>query len=490
MRYYTTVRLLSLLAVIPAGAADLFRDDFSSFPPGWLSSPVGTLNGAIQEYHYLAHRGVPLGKWENAIGHLDAWIVSDEDGKPYLEQHFMPGSSQFQRALFITGDPEWSDYSVEAKVKPLAQGNMAGLVFRYHTNRHHYVFALREGKAWLGLHLPLEQKLRVPEYRELASAPFPYDVTRYYLLKVENSGGQIRCLIDGKQVLTATDTEIPKGKAGVAASGPARFQDFRVTAGEDVKRAIEARIAAREAELEKLRAGNPRPKLWKKFETPRFGAGRNVRFGDLDGDKRVDMLIAQNIPRVRGDAFDAISCLTAVNLDGKVLWQKGRPDPRNGLLTNDTPFQIHDVDGDGLNEVVLVRDFQIQILDGRTGEVKRRVWTPQAPPAKESPYELVSGDSIAFVNVSGDKRQREILLKDRYQHFWVFSSDLKLLWKGEGQTGHYPYSWDIDGDGRDEIAIGYALWDHNGKTALEPRRGAARPRRRNRGGQLEPRSQG
>ncbi len=40
------------------------------------------------------------------------------------------------------------------------------------------------------------------------------------------------------------------------------------------------------------------------------------------------MLIAQNIPRVRRDAFDHISCLTAVTLDGKLLWQKGRPDPK------------------------------------------------------------------------------------------------------------------------------------------------------------------
>lgn len=46
-----------------------------------------------------------------------------------------------------------------------------------------------------------------------------------------------------------------------------------------------------------------------------------------------------------------------ITLDGKVLWQLGRPDPRNGLLTNDTPFQIHDIDGDGKNEVILVRDF-------------------------------------------------------------------------------------------------------------------------------------
>jgi hypothetical protein len=230
-----------------------------------------------------------------------------------------------------------------------------------------------------------------------------------------------------------------------------------------VKAGILKRIAARDAEVDKLRASNPRPKLWKRFDTPRFGTGRNVRFGDLNGDGVPEMLFAQNIPRVRGDAFDAISCLTAMTLDGKVLWQIGRPDPRNGLLTNDTPFQIHDIDGDGRNEVVLVRDFKLQILDGATGKVKRWAWMPKAPAGKERPYELVSGDSIAFLNLSGDKGRRELLVKDRYEHFWVFNNKLELLWQGEEQTGHYPYPFDINNDGRDEVAIGYSLWSHEGK---------------------------
>lgn len=77
--------LLCLASAAPA--ADLFRDDFSRYPPGWLSTPVGLLNAAIQEYHYLPHRGVPLSPWVNPIVHDDTWIVSDENGKPYLEQH-------------------------------------------------------------------------------------------------------------------------------------------------------------------------------------------------------------------------------------------------------------------------------------------------------------------------------------------------------------------------------------------------------------------
>src|SRR6266568_5357804 len=72
-----------------AFGAELFHDDFSRFPPGRLSGPIGELNGAIQEYHYLPHRGVPLGPWANAICYLDAWAVGEEEGKPYLEQHLV-----------------------------------------------------------------------------------------------------------------------------------------------------------------------------------------------------------------------------------------------------------------------------------------------------------------------------------------------------------------------------------------------------------------
>jgi rhamnogalacturonan endolyase len=460
--------MLLVLAAIATFAADLFHDDFSRYPPGQLSSPVGMLNGAIQEYHYLAHRGVPLGPWANAIGHLDAWAAGDEDGKPYLEQHLSADARQFAFPIFVTGDSEWSSYTAEARVQPLSLEGMAGMVFRYHTNRHYYLFALTGGDtARLALHLPLESALRVRQWKELGSARFAYDTRRYYQLRVENDGPRMRAYVDGKLVLEAADNEIPQGKAGLIAGVPARFQDFAVTASDATKTQIAQRMAARDAELDKLRASNPIPKLWKKFETPNFGAGRNVRFGDLDGDGVPEMLIAQNIPRVHDDAFDAISCLTAVTLDGKVLWQMGRPDPRNGLLTNDTPFQIHDIDGDGRNEVVLVRDFKLQVLDGATGKVKLSAWMPKAPAVKDRPYELVSGDSIAFLNLSGNisgnkgGARHELLVKDRYQHFWVFNNRLELLWQGEEQTGHYPYP--IEVNGRDQVAIGYSLWSHDGK---------------------------
>ncbi len=82
---------LVLLASASLPAADLFRDDFSRFPPGLLSRPMGQLNGAIQEYHYIEHRGVRTHPWRNPIVPLDSWLDSDEDGKPYRATISLPG---------------------------------------------------------------------------------------------------------------------------------------------------------------------------------------------------------------------------------------------------------------------------------------------------------------------------------------------------------------------------------------------------------------
>src|SRR4029079_7553021 len=142
-------RLAGLLVMAawcaPCGAAELFRDDFSGFPAGWLTRPIGQLNAAIQEYHYLPHRGVPLGPWANAICHLDAWAVGEEDGRSYLEQHTVNDQARLMNPIFLTGDPEWEDYDVEVGVRPLSRDDLAGVVFRYHTNRHYYLFALTGG---------------------------------------------------------------------------------------------------------------------------------------------------------------------------------------------------------------------------------------------------------------------------------------------------------------------------------------------------------
>src|SRR5688500_13649251 len=444
---------------------ELGKDDFSRFPPGMLSAPVGLLNGAIQEYHYLEHRGVATHPWRNPIVHLDSWAGGDEADGPYLEQHAVNAEPERVTPLFVTGDPEWRDYRVSLSVLPLSLEKEAGLVVRYRTSRHYYRLALEGGtRLRLAVRLPFDRQFRVAEWRELASVPFPYDTKTWYRLEATVEGDPLRASADGRALIGVRDPELSEGSAGLTANTPARFRAFRVTATAAAAADLRQRVERRELEIGRLRAANPRPTLWRKFDTPGFGAGRNVRFGDLDGDGAPELLVAQNVPKVRGDAFDHISCLTAVALDGRVLWQQGRPNPKNGLLTNDTPFQIHDLDGDGRAEVVLARDFQLQVLDGRTGRLLRSAWLPQmAPEMKDRPYELNIGDSLLFVDLSGSGAPREVLLKDRYGTFWIFDQELKLVSEGRGQTGHYPFPIDTNEDGHQEFLIGYSLWELDGR---------------------------
>jgi hypothetical protein len=93
-------------------AVALVSDDFSRFPPGVLSAPIGQLNGAIQEYHYIEHRGVRTFPWRNPIVHLDSWAAGDEGNEPYLEQHLINDDLRFS-PLFVTGDKELVDGSDE-----------------------------------------------------------------------------------------------------------------------------------------------------------------------------------------------------------------------------------------------------------------------------------------------------------------------------------------------------------------------------------------
>jgi len=463
--------LVVVLAATLSGAGrastdrvELFADDFSRFPPGMLSAPIGLLNGAIQEYHYIEHRGVSTRPWRNPLVHLDTWAAGDDREGPYLEQHTINTDARFN-PLFVTGDPAWRDYTVEASIQPLSLEQFAGLAVRYRTNRHYYRIALEQGTHLrVAERLPFDQEFRVSAWRPIAEAPFPYDTKTSYRLAVTVEGDRLRASIDGRELLDVRDRELAAGIAGITANMPARFRKFRVTATAAAAADLKSRIASRDDELRRLRAQYPQPKLWKKFDTPQYGAGRNVRFGDLDGDGRLDMLFAQNVPKVRGDAFDHISCLTAVTLDGTILWQQGRPNPKNGLLTNDTPFQIHDLDRDGRAEVVLARDFQLQVLDGRTGRLLRSAWLPAVPRTVQNrPYELNIGDSILFLDSQGSGHPQDILVKDRYNSFWIFDRELTLKWSGEGQTGHYPFPLDVDNDTRQEFVIGYSLWGADGK---------------------------
>ena len=90
----------------------------------------------------------------------------------------------------------------------------------------------------------------------------------------------------------------------------------------------------------------------------------------------------------------------------------------------------------------------------------------------------------------GQGRAGDIVLKDRYNSLWVFNDKLELLWQAQCNTGHYPFAYDVDGDGKDELFIGYSLFDHDGKQLWTLDDTAQRPCRRRGDGEVQPGPQG
>jgi hypothetical protein len=149
-----------------------------------------------------------------------------------------------------------------------------------------------------------------------------------------------------------------------------------------------------------------------------------------------------------------------------VLWQSGTPDAWKDSLTNDVAFQAHDLDGDGRAEVVYCRDQELVVAEGTTGRVLRKLETPLVPAGDDrpkSPFPRILGDSLFFCDLRGTGRPRDIVLKDRYWHLWAMTDAFEPLWDVGLRTGHYPYAADVDGDGRDELAVGYSVVDHDGR---------------------------
>jgi len=176
------------------------------------------------------------------------------------------------------------------------------------------------------------------------------------------------------------------------------------------------------------------------------------RFGDLDGDGVADALMVQ-AKAPEGQDKCVVTCLTAMTLEGKILWQVGQPDPANLYFGNDYAVQIHDWDNDGRNEVIYIPDNQnmLTVLEGRTGKVLRT--------------QKVTGghNAILFADLAGKGWPSDVIAKDFYENFAVYDRDLKLLWSKHVNPGHYPIEYDFDGDGRDELLCGYTLYDHDGR---------------------------
>ena len=179
-----------------------------------------------------------------------------------------------------------------------------------------------------------------------------------------------------------------------------------------------------------------------------------MRLGDLDNDGRLELVLIQ--PDVIADDRyfpHSVAAATAFSLEGDILWQIGTPAGDIPACNANLPAQIYDFDNDGSNEFLCVMDGEFCIFDGLNGTLKLKYPLP-SPDAH---------DCFAIADLEGTGYAQNIILKNKYHMLWALDKNFNVIWTAVGNMGHFPLPCDLDGDGRDEVVVGYSVFSADGE---------------------------
>jgi len=444
----------------------LLDDDFSGLAPRMFSSGVV---GALAEYHFLP-AVAQKGNWQVSCYRGErsqrCWrVIGDGDAGQAMYQSMTSNTQEakYTHPMIVAGDPLWGDYTLEVQFTPESKKMQSGVIFRYQNDRCYYFLGVEGHRAVLRM-VNHASSFHTANITDLGGKAFEWQPGRKLTATVTVEGDRIVAGLNGRELFDVRDATWTQGRVALMSDVPTVYHRVLVTAKPAAHKAIMRAIRAREQEEERLQAANPKLKLWKKINTEPFGTSRNLRFGDLNNDGQIDVLVAQVLRHGPKDSNSEVGCMTAMTFDGKILWHIGEIDSWNDLLTNDVGVQVHDVDGDGRTEVVYAKDMKLIVVDGATGKPLRSTDTPVNKSTRKShaKFPRILGDSIAFADFRGTGHDRDIIIKDRYEQVFVLTDQLVPLWQATCNTGHYPFAYDVDHDGKDELAIGYNLYDHDG----------------------------
>lgn len=441
----------------------LYDETFNDFPLG--EYPYDHEHSAAGEYHTVVYDGyygsfydpIQLHQWRGQNG---SWIISNIDGKRYLRQNrgdYAKGHYSDVYSMMMFKDDIYGTYTIEGTIRVLQSTLGAGFAFNYITSRHYNAILLFENSIKL-IHKDQDQQIILKE------VPFSLDEYHYYRVRIEVKR-ELKLYIDDNLFLTSEIDMHERTRCGMLSKVSALYTDIRVYMNDDeylnsvsIKNKYLDRISNKRKEYSPL-------KLLKKLDISNGGSARQIRFGHLKNGK-MGFVLAQHQKLIMRDSFAQIECLTAYDFDGNMLWQKGENNNTydTTVISCDLPFQVGDWNNDGYDEIVYSKDFKIIVADFETGREIASFKTPLTDELmKDRPYKRLNVDAIRFADFEGLGYKGDLIIKDRYENVFALDHNMKPLFRYHlKNTGHFPYIYDFDNDGYDEMFVGYSMVDHDG----------------------------
>ncbi len=219
-----------------------------------------------------------------------------------------------------------------------------------------------------------------------------------------------------------------------------------------------------------------------------------VGIGDLNGDGRYDFVI--KVPNVNIDpshhkAAETTYKLEAYLSDGTFLWRR---DLGWNIITGIwySPYVVYDFDGDGRAEVAAKtaptdKDYRepdgrvrtgpehLSIFDGMTGkELARAPWPSRTAlgdtrlvPRNQIGIAYLDGKTPCILPARGTYTVMKLAAYQFHggelEELWHWDTSEESVGLYYGQGAHQMHTFDVDGDGRDEVLLGSCAIDDNGQ---------------------------
>ncbi|MDF1575444.1 MAG: hypothetical protein P1P86_09660 [Bacteroidales bacterium] len=430
----------------------VFTDGFQELEPG--NRP--NFDSSDPAICYDERRG-NIGKWSVATslrqdGFDRAWVIRNEDGENYLAQTFTNLNNKnsplslVTHPLIVAGEELWSDYTIRVEFTPLAKFDKCGVVFGYKHPADFFFFGV-EGNTVTLKHVQQSVTPLRPIERILDIRPLVWSPGEELNATITVRRNKVSTILNDSINMHAEGLAL-SGKIGLISDLPARFHrvEVKLLSGELRKLSRKKRQLDRRLELNQ--SDFPEMVRWKRFDTGDYGINQNIRLGDLDGDGNKEIVFVR--PDATGSGVGSVS---VINLDGELMWQYGSLLKDEDCSGVELPVQIHDLDGDGSREVIFVSRGRIYILEGHTGKLTRRIMIPGSG----------NVNSLIFADLLGSGRDNCILLSDREHLLKALNEKGDLIWEQHTSSGSQPMVYDMDGDGRHEVLMGYSVLSSEGE---------------------------